>query len=265
MPHQEAARSLAQPQSLAAYPTTNSHTWPLFRSFVSRSEELHVSSVDVHPPIISDHSVITLQIPGKQGKTYKKKISYRKIDSIDVSALRQDLDASSFVTFASDDVEELAAQYQNDLREVLDHHAPLIQKTIRDRSVTPWFTDECKELKSKKRKAEREYRSDKSTIRLELLRQAVKNCKQCTYHAKARYYQHAIKDCDQDQKSLFKIVNKLLHSAKLQILPSHTDAFSLANSFSMFFKAKIDKIGENFNPVTPDAIEVYDVECLEHG
>jgi len=133
---------------------------------ISRSEELHVSSVDIHPPFISDHSVITLQIPGKQGKTSKKKISYRKVDSIDVSALRQDLAASSFVTFPTDDVEELAAQYQNYLREVLDHHAPLIQKTITDRSVTPWFTDECKELKSKKRKAERESRSDKSTIRL---------------------------------------------------------------------------------------------------
>ena len=111
-----------------------------------------------------------------------------------MSTLRQDLAASSFVTFPSDDVEELATQYQNDLREVLDHHALPIQKTITDRSVTPWFTDECKELKSKKRKAEREYRSDESTIRLELLRQAVKNYKQCTYHANVRYYQHAIKD-----------------------------------------------------------------------
>ena len=60
---------------------------------VRRSEELHISSVDVHPPIISDHSVITLQIPGKRGKTSKKKIC-RKIDSIDMSALRQDLAAS---------------------------------------------------------------------------------------------------------------------------------------------------------------------------
>jgi len=122
---------------------------------VSRSVKLPTSSVDVHPLIISDHSVITLQIPGKQGKTSKKKISYRKMDSIDMSTLRQDLAASSFVTSPSDDVEELAAQYQNDLREVLDHHASLIQKTITDRTVTPWFTDECKKLKFKKRKAER--------------------------------------------------------------------------------------------------------------
>ena len=50
---------------------------------------------------------------------------------------------------------------------------------------------------------------------------------------------------------------------KVQTLPNHTDALSLANSFSMFFKAKIDKIRENFNPVTPDTIEVCDVECLE--
>ena len=131
---------------------------------------------------------------------------------------------------------------------VRDHY---IYTTIIDRSSTPWYTNRCKELKSEKRRAERNYMKNKSAINLDVFKQAVIKYKEICYMEKSNFYLNKIRDCNKNQKDLFKIVNSLLHRKKDKRLPSFTDAFSLANSFSFFFKTKIDKIRETFSSDTP--------------
>jgi len=79
------------------------------------------------------------QLPGVQQYVAEKRtITYRYIKAINILDFEQDITSYSFVTSPSDD---------------LDKHAPTIEKDVVDRAESPWFTDECKALKTEKKKS----------------------------------------------------------------------------------------------------------------
>ena len=45
--------------------------------------------------------------------------------------------------------------YDTGLRRIVDHHAPLVVKTVRLRPNSPWYTDELRREKHNRRRAER--------------------------------------------------------------------------------------------------------------
>ena len=53
--------------------------------------------------------------------------------------------------------------------------------------------------------------------------------------------------CDGDQKSLYGVVNNLLHKNKESVLPSSSSDLVLANKFSEYFVSKIEDIRSSFN------------------
>ena len=229
---------------------------------VSREDEISIQSIEVHPPTISDHSLISFEVKGKVGKSSKKIISFRKIDSIDLSEFKEDVAACSFVTSPAHDVVSLSKQYEEDLRRILDQHAPLVEKEVTDRNDSPWFTDDCKLRKNIKRKAERKFRKSKLAIDFHILTQAVIDYKESCFMAKTNYFQNKIQKCQGNQKDLFQIVNNLLHRNKDTRLPSYTDPATLANNFALFFKSKIDKIKKDFSESIPQDSHVDDIETL---
>ena len=56
-----------------------------------------------------------------------------------------------------------------------------------------------------------------------------------------------ILDCGSNQKSLFAVVNNIRQKGEKQVLPESTSDETLANDFTRFFKAKIEKIVEKFS------------------
>ena len=126
-------------------------------------------------------------------------ITFRRLDDIDKEIMKTDFSSCSFVTNPKDDAEELALQFYNDLSEIMNRHAPLIQKEIIDRSSTPWYTDKCKELKLEKRKAERRYMRNKLAINLDMLKQIIIKYKEICHIEKSNYYLTKIKNCNKDQ------------------------------------------------------------------
>ena len=149
----------------------------------------------------------------------------------------------------SEDIEELSQLYNISLTQVLDKHAPPVTKQVTDRSQSPWFTEECKRLKTSKRLAERRYQKHKLTVNLDLWRKALQDYKLCCTKAKSTYYQQKIAENSGNQKELFKVVNTLLHKKKDNRLPTFTDPSALANKFLEFFQTKIDNIRKSFSTV----------------
>ena len=93
--------------------------------------------------------------------------------NIDPTALQHDISSCSFVISPSDDLEELVSQYNTCLSDVLDKHAPIITKLATDKCQTPWYTEECKTLKTEKRRAERAWRKTKLNVHLDIPRDCV--------------------------------------------------------------------------------------------
>lgn len=224
---------------------------------MSREDEISITSIDIYPPTISDHSLVTFKVPGKHGKSNKKTISYRKLHDINLSELEKDIAASSFVNIPGEGVEELATQFEN-LSNILNKHAPLVEKEVVDRSGAPWYNDECKQKKTKKRKAERNYRKNKTAITLDILDQEVKEYKQSCHKAKIQFYKNKVQDCQGNQKELFRIVGTLLDKENETRLPSYTNTSELANNFALFFKNKIEKIRTGFTTIAPTSNETKD-------
>ena len=81
-------------------------------------------------------------------------VSHRKLKQIDNSAFRNDLKDITNTLLNVTDVNQLVGDYNTELRQLLDKHAPVKSETIVVRPLVLWFDDELKSLKSQRRKAE---------------------------------------------------------------------------------------------------------------
>ena len=162
---------------------------------------------------------------------------------MDSNAFLKELQESSLLrNCPSDDLPELATLYNSVLRSLLDSHAPIKKRVINMRPRAPWFTLAIANEKRERTKLERAYRRTKlDSDKLLFINQA-KRVYELIIASKSSYCTSAIKDAKTDQKALFSVVNKLLHTERMDDLPSYTSASDLANKFATFFHEKVSKI-----------------------
>ncbi|EFX78569.1 hypothetical protein DAPPUDRAFT_245780 [Daphnia pulex] len=112
----------------------------------------------MHSDLISDHfAVHTLVKVHKLVRLQKKVTEIRRLKSIDREAFVSDLLASSIFTDPENDIASLLAQYNTDVRAVLDKHAPLITKRLTVRPDNPCDCEEIRTCRRSLRRWERKY------------------------------------------------------------------------------------------------------------
>ena len=86
-------------------------------------------------------------------------MSYRKYSRINTAVFNKELADSTLCQnlHVSQDISELANLYDITLRNLLDKHAPLVSKRVVARPHVPWYTDEVREAKRQRRKAEKQW------------------------------------------------------------------------------------------------------------
>ena len=89
-----------------------------------------------------------------------QKVSYRKLQSVNVVSFNEDLATSELCQNPSDDLQELVLSYNNTLMAALDKHSLLMTRTIVQRPRVPWFR-EIREAKRPRRKAENRWRKSR--------------------------------------------------------------------------------------------------------
>ena len=106
----------------------------------------------------------------------------------------------------------------------------------------PWFNEELKRIKAKRRKLEKA-----------MLRSKCQNDKEA-YHrvrnwytvslknAKRKYYSELIDQCSGDSRKLFKVVSSLCNTPQEYFFPPHDDSRKLAEDFVKYFCRKIELI-----------------------
>ena len=171
-----------------------------------------------------------------------RKVSYRKLQPVNVISLNEDLAISELCQNPSDDLQELVSSYNNTLMATLDKHAPLMTRTIVQRPRVPWFSQEIREAKRQRRKAEKKWR--KSRLESDLVAFKAKRNFTTRLMSKARreFYCNFIDENSGDQKKLFRKSQRLFNRTMDDGLPPNLDSRTFSNDLGKFFVQKIDTI-----------------------
>ncbi len=212
---------------------------------------------------ISDHSFVKCFLAAPKPDLVVKQIIYRKYKSIDFEQFESDLSASLLCTQEFTDVEMLAKCYDETLSTLIDKHAPPISKTFVTRAVQPWFCDNIRDLKLKKKSLEKKWRKSKSDEDKKVFKVARNLLTNTIEQKRVEHFSNKVSECDGDQGKLFKLVNKLSGLSTENPLPDHSDPYQLANKFGQFFVTKVNTIQNKIDGIC--AKESLATEVAEEG
>ena len=213
---------------------------------IGRDSDNIVNSVNVED-FLSDHAAVHCSLNLQKQKHSKREITYRKLKCIDHVKFALDISESDLLQNPKTNLEDLVNQYNTELSRILDKHAPVCKRTITIRPSKPWYNNEISEAKHYRKQLERKWRKTKSTSDRQLFVAQRLKVTRLIDQAKTDYYGSKITGCADDQKSLFKIVEQLLHNKGPEKFPTHNDSFHLAETFSSFFINKIVKIRDQLD------------------
>ena len=129
----------------------NSHTLDLV---ITREEQSFIKNLLVFDPALSDHFMIRCNLD------FCKMLSFRRLSVIDMYKFSSYLEESALIRSPlNDDLSLVIDQFNSTLQSMIDNHAPIIRRSGTLRPYAPWFTDEIKVAKSKRRKLERRWRT----------------------------------------------------------------------------------------------------------
>jgi hypothetical protein len=189
--------------------------------------------------LLHDHFAICAMIDASKPRPIKTKVSFRRTKQLDLDSFMVDIKQSELHTVKD---EKLVSAYHKVLLDLMDKHAPLVEKVITLRPNAPWFNEELAELKRQRRRLEEKWRNTSLTIDHEIYRNKCAEMNNKIMIEKSNYYRNKISGCGSDAKHLFKVANTLLGKCANSKLPAHTSPLELAERFSSFFYEKIQKI-----------------------
>ena len=198
------------------------------------------------------HSTLNIIIP----KPKECVLTFRKLKSIDHSALKSDIEESlsKIELRNSINVQQLVGSYNTILSELLEKHAPLQTKKVKQSHRQPWFDDRIRREIILRRKKERTYRNDPTEYNLNAFYQQCRFVSNIIKTAQRTYYTEKLADDKTNFKWIFEISNKLLYKNEPLPLPLSDNKKNLADQFNEFFITKIDKIMDGLVPTTSHPI-----------
>ena len=140
--------------------------------------------------------------------------------------------------------------YNTCLRQLLDHHAPLVTRTVTDRTSAPWMTLEIKQAKVQRRLAERKWRESGLAVHREIYVKQRSLVSNMIGKAKKDYLCDKIVNSG-SSRELFRLSSQMMGKFGDTMLPSNISPESLPDKFNEFFVHKIDEIRRSFDADSP--------------
>ena len=218
---------------------------------ITRSQDSLLTFDDVKEyPSLSDHKALFSHLNMAKPSVPTREVSSRNIKGISHCSFSHDLNAmvSNFETSSNNNADTLANAYNESLRSIIDKHAPILKRTVKDRHSSPYMNDEVREARRVMRRAERKWR--KRTIDLHIYRDIYKNelkkyNKIKEYHKK-QHITSKIESCT-TQKQIFVTADELLGKKKTKVLPTIFDITELPEKFSQYFSEKVKSIRDELD------------------
>ncbi len=227
---------------------------------ISRDDDRLVKDINVtdigltdnNGKLNNDHYAITFSLLCYTNEPRTKQVSYRKLRKINTDILKHDIKLSTILNNTNGTVEELTTNYISGITELIDAHAPLLQRTVLLRPHAPWYNEETLDAKKKRRILEKAWREKKLPADKKKWRDQCAVVGVTLFHAKSHYYSTKIEECGKDVKSLCKITDTLLKNEHRQQLPNVEDTDTLPKQFQEYFEQKIETIRASF--ATPHTV-----------
>ena len=145
---------------------------------------------------LSDHCFIDATLHVNRIVPLKKHVKFHKLKNI--SSVQIHLDLSDCLENQPEQLDDQVEQYNTKLCEVLDKHAPIIEKKIRDSHHQPWFNDRIKNEIILRRKKERTWLKDQSEYSLNVLYIQCRHVATIIKTAQCQYYKERIHENHND-------------------------------------------------------------------
>ena len=193
---------------------------------------------DTHGNTPGDHMAIMFCVNAAKPARMRKEVVFRRLHHICLQEFKRDIVSLHDEINCAASVGDMVAAYNDGLRRLVDNHAPQRTMTITLRPDCPWYTDELRDEKQRRRRAEHKWLQ----TRLEVHRQAYRA--QCVVfnnmlvNAKKNYYTTKIANCKNDQKQLFRITKNLMGNGGVTAMPSHVCPAVMAQRFGDHFIEK---------------------------
>ena len=201
------------------------------RSNVSCLSRTNVEEIDV----LSDHKAIFSTIAVKRPSVATWLVASRNVRATDsLGALNQGVDVRQEAESELVDV----YKYNDGLSQILDRHAPLMTRRIRDRPSVPWLNDAARAAWRKRSKAERRWRAIRLTVHRHIFATERAAVKAAVKSAKKLYFNNKISACS-SSKELFAASSDLLATTKRSPVPANISCSDLPECFCDFFSDKI--------------------------
>ena len=196
--------------------------------------------------ISTDHLPITIRIPCEVKEEKQELRTVRPYKKMDMETFKKDLElVLNNIVNSEDNFENTYNKYKEEASELLNHHCPEEVKKVRKENNPKWMDAEYKKARAERRKLERSWRKSKSEEDHQQYVLQRNLCSNLSIKKQEGHYSKLIDSADNKQKSLFKVVDKLLDKKDERILPVHTDPVDLANKFNKYYVEKIDKLRES--------------------
>ena len=197
--------------------------------------------------ISGDHYAISFLTQMVNPHPQRRTVNFRKLRAIDVNSFKQCIHQNAKLQEVDIPLDDLVANYNSSLKDIIDLQAPLLNRTITLRPHAPWYSAELRDAKHKRRQLERRWRSTKLEVHHQLYRDYCVVVNRLLCSTKLTYYETQIEQCPHNSKAMFRTVNMLMDNKGGCPLPSHTSDLQLASDFSDFFTSKVSTIRESLN------------------
>ena len=122
---------------------------------ITRAEDCLVSDIVVKDPVLSDHLAVHCKLKLKKLPAERREVSFRKLKSININSMREDLKSSTVIMDAYTNLSGLINSYEHEPKRILDTHAPEKSRMITIRPLASWYDNSIDVEKKKRRKPER--------------------------------------------------------------------------------------------------------------
>ena len=112
---------------------------------ITRNSDNIIKGRPISDRYISDHCSVLCSLSVPRPSPTVKHISFRKLKTLDQTAFKDDI--ARIDLFYDADPEKLVDPYNNTLRLLLDHRAPIMSKKVLFRPKVPWINSDIIEAK----------------------------------------------------------------------------------------------------------------------
>ena len=169
-------------------------------------------------------------------------IHYCQLRRINHTQLWCNLQQLSVVMHPAVSLTALVEQYNTDLSELLERHAPLKSWFLTLRPYSPWYDADLLAAKQKRCRSELQWRRSWLTVHRQMYIEQWQAVARLLSTQKTQYYSNQVKENTCDPKIISGLVDKLLQKKTETSLPQHSSLDDLVEDFSSFFINKIQAL-----------------------